>query len=97
MIDDQPVESLLDLPLHQAVVARIRDHSIAGPAQLIRVQLHRESGFGVILGGRMQVVELVNVPQVHLLAIELVLVEVLQIYDSLFAANNNNKGVLQAD
>lgn len=60
-------------------VQRRKRQRLSVPTQHIRVQLQRETGLRIVLGLNVQAVKLVNVPQIHFLAIDLALVEIQQV------------------
>lgn len=53
-------------------------HHLTGPAHLAGVQLECKGRFGVIVGRQVEVVQLVDVSQIHVTAINLVFVEILK-------------------
>lgn len=78
IIDYLLIQPFLSLPFQLFRMNMVARQLVRAPRQLVGVQFHRKARLGVVLSSEMQVVELVDVPQIHLLAIEFVLVEVLQ-------------------
>ena len=79
VVDDGHVERLFALPLHLRRVVDVGRVGSAAPAQLRGVQQQRQSGLGEVVGRQVQVVQFVDVAQVHVGASHhFVFVEILQ-------------------
>jgi len=81
LVDDLVVDGVLAPPLsllRPPRVGRLRQQ-VVGPGQQLGVQLQRETGLCVILGGRVKVVQLVNVVHVQRRALHFSRVEILRL------------------
>lgn len=77
------IEILFALPLGLAdVIVWCECQRLFVPAEHVRVQFQREPGFRVVLGLRVQIEQLVNVPQIHFLAIDFRFVEIQQVHSA---------------
>lgn len=75
------IQSLLAQPLRlSSRIQRRKRQTLSIPAQHIRVQFQRKTRFGIVNRLHMQTVQFVNVPQIHLFAIDLRFVEIQQIH-----------------
>lgn len=75
------IQPLLPQPLRlTSRIQRRERQTLPIPAQHIRIQFQRETRLRIILRLHMQSVQLVNVPQIHFLPIDLILVEIQQIH-----------------